>query len=84
MGRRDERGDLGLLFRILILLLVMALLVPKFFAILLESFIPMRPSETGPHVREVMAPVRVSTFWDEVEVWWKLLRLELERYYRGE
>ncbi len=84
MGRRDQRGDLGLLFRILLLLLVMALLVPKLFAILLESFIPVRPSETGPHVREVWAPVRVSSFWDEVEVWWQLFRLQLERYYRGE
>ncbi|MFO8059611.1 MAG: hypothetical protein R6U70_03015 [Bacillota bacterium] len=84
MGRHSEGRDLGLLFRILIMLLVMALLAPKFCAILLESFIPVRPSETGPHVREVLAPVRVSSFWDEVEVWWRLVRLELERYYRGE
>lgn len=84
MIRRSRTGGLGSLLRIILVLLMMALLVPKFLAIILESFFPAPPSPADPHVREVWAPVRVSTLWEEIEVWWQMIRFDLERYYRGE
>ena len=69
--------------RILLALLLVAFLLPRLFTALLETLMPAPPEPGGPHVREVWAPVRVSTFWEEIEVWWHFTRWQLREYYLG-
>jgi|GEM_PF-5845762 len=84
MTRGTGFSSARLLVRIILTLLLVAVVLPKILALFLESLIPAPPAPDGPYIREVYAPVRVSTPREEVEVWWHMVRKQLRSYYRKE
>ncbi len=74
--------------RILLVLLVVLLVVGLSAreSIIYWFWDILRPSESprpGTYIRKVWAPVRVSTVWEEIEVWWMMQMSRLRRYYTG-
>ena len=84
--RRNNYGhpEIIMFLRILVVLFVMTILIPKMFTSLVESFLPEPSVPRGPHVREVYSPVRVTTIGEEIEVWWHLVCIRIRNHYLGE
>ncbi len=83
--KRDLRFPGGrVVARIIFTLLLVGVILPRVVAIFLDSLIPTPPALDGPYIRDVYAPVRVSSQREEVEVWWNMMRRRLQEYYRQE